>query len=87
MPVRMKDVARDLNVSVVTVSKALRDQSDLNHQPNWIARSLVSGRTHTIGLGRALQDTGNSKEAVDEEVPGDRGWPNVALAHFNLATI
>lgn len=49
MPVRMKDVARDLNVSVVTVSKALRDQSDisaatkrrvlkrareLNYQPN-----------------------------------------------------
>lgn len=65
MPVRMKDVAHDLNVSVVTVSKALRDQSDisdatkkrilkrareLNYQPNWIARSLVSGRTHTIGL-------------------------------------
>ena len=61
----MKDVARDLNVSVVTVSKALRDQNDislatkkrilkrareLNYQPNWIARSLVSGRTHTIGL-------------------------------------
>jgi LacI family transcriptional regulator len=65
IPVRLKDVARDLNVSVVTVSKALRDQSDispatkkrilkrakeLNYQPNWIARSLVSGRTHTIGL-------------------------------------
>src|SRR5882762_2061842 len=65
MPARMKDVARDLNVSVVTVSKALRDQSDispatkkrilkrareLKYQPNWIARSLVSGRTHTIGL-------------------------------------
>jgi DNA-binding LacI/PurR family transcriptional regulator len=30
MPVRMKDVARDLNVSVVTVSKALRDQSDIS---------------------------------------------------------
>ena len=65
MPVRMKDVARDLNVSVVTVSKALRDRSDispatkkrilkrlreLNYRPNWIARSLVSGRTHIIGL-------------------------------------
>ena len=61
----MKDVARDLNVSVVTVSKALRDRSDispatkkrilkrlreLNYRPNWIARSLVSGRTHIIGL-------------------------------------
>lgn len=65
MPVRLKDVARDLDVSVVTVSKALRDQSDispatkkrilkrareLKYRPNWIARSLVSGRTHTIGL-------------------------------------
>src|SRR5437762_9389504 len=65
MPVRMKDMARDLNVSVVTVSKAPRHQSNispatkrrilkrvqkLNYQPNWIARSLVSGRTHTIGL-------------------------------------
>src|SRR6185295_5011052 len=65
MPVRMKDVARDLKVSVVTVSKALRGGSDiseatkkrilkrvreLHYQPNWIARSLVSGRTHTIGL-------------------------------------
>src|SRR5258708_29962710 len=65
MTVRMKDVARDLKVCVVTVSKALRDRSDisdatkkrvlkrvreLNYQPNWIARSLVSGRTHTIGL-------------------------------------
>ncbi len=65
MTVRMKDVARDLKVSVVTVSKGLRDHSDisdatkkrilkrvreLNYQPNWIARSLVSGRTHTIGL-------------------------------------
>ncbi len=72
MPVRMKDVARDLNVSVVTVSKALRDQSDisaatkrrvlkraaeLNYQPNWIARSLVSGRTHTIGtIGLVVPD-------------------------------
>jgi LacI family transcriptional regulator len=61
----MKDVARDLNVSVVTISKALRDRSDispatkkrilkrlreLKYHPNWIARSLVSGRTHTIGL-------------------------------------
>src|SRR6266542_3857443 len=55
MPVRMKDVARDLNVSVVTVSKALRDRSDispatkkrilkrlreLNYRPNWIARRV-----------------------------------------------
>ena len=30
MPVRMKDIARDLNVSVVTVSKVLRDHSDIS---------------------------------------------------------
>jgi LacI family transcriptional regulator len=30
MPVRMEYVTRDLNVSVVTVSKALRDQSDIS---------------------------------------------------------
>ncbi len=61
----MKDIARDLNVSVVTVSKVLRNHSDigpetrervlkrikeLNYQPNLAARSLVTGRTYTIGL-------------------------------------
>jgi LacI family transcriptional regulator, galactose operon repressor len=65
MAIRMKDIARDLNVSVVTVSKVLRNHSDisektservlkrvreLNYQPNWAARSLVTGRTYTIGL-------------------------------------
>jgi LacI family transcriptional regulator len=65
MPVTMMDIARDLNVSVVTVSKVLRNQgriSDatrqrvlrhakkLNYQMNWVARSLVTRRTYTIGL-------------------------------------
>lgn len=59
------DIARDLKVSVVTVSKVLRNQgriSDatrkrvlrhakkLNYQMNWVARSLVTRRTFTIGL-------------------------------------
>jgi len=65
MAVTMQDIARDLNVSVVTVSKALRHKGnisqatrdrvlrrakELNYQMNWAARSLVTRRTYTIGL-------------------------------------
>ena len=62
---RMKDIAKDLGVSLMTVSKALRNHSDisertrervlkrarqLKYQPNWIARSLVTRRTYMVGL-------------------------------------
>jgi len=65
MAVRLKDIARDLGVSVVTVSKVLRNHSDiseetrervlkrmkeLNYRPNLAARALVTGRTCTMGL-------------------------------------
>jgi len=65
MKTRMKDIARDLGVSVITVSKALRNRGDisvetrqrvlkrmkeLNYQPNMMARGLASGRTYTVGL-------------------------------------
>jgi LacI family transcriptional regulator len=65
MAVRLKDIARDLGVSVVTVSKVLRGNTDiseatrkrvlkrmkeLNYQPNMMARGLASGRTFTVGL-------------------------------------
>ena len=58
MAVRLKDIARDLGVSVVTVSKVLRGNADigdetrrrvlkrmkeLNYQPNMMARGLASG--------------------------------------------
>jgi LacI family transcriptional regulator len=61
----MRDIAADMNVSVVTVSKVLRNQGKistatrkrvlaharkLNYQMNWVARSLVTRRTFTIGL-------------------------------------
>jgi LacI family transcriptional regulator len=62
---RLKDIASDLGVSLMTVSKALRNHSDiseetrkrvvkrareLDYQPNWIARSLVTRRTYIVGL-------------------------------------
>jgi LacI family transcriptional regulator len=65
MAIRMKDIARDLDVSVVTVSKVLRGHTDigpetrervlrrvkeLNYRPNLAARSLVTGRTYMVGL-------------------------------------
>lgn len=64
-PVRMKDIARDLGLSTVTVSKVLRGHPDigeetrkrvlkrmkeLNYQPNLAARALITGRTWTFGL-------------------------------------
>jgi len=65
MAIRMKDIAKDLGLSVVTVSKVLRDHPDigahtrkrvlkrmreLNYQPNLAARALVTGRTWNLGL-------------------------------------
>ena len=65
MAITMLDIARELGVSVVTVSKVLRNQGNisvatrrrvlrkakqLNYQTNWIARSLVTRRTFTVGL-------------------------------------
>jgi len=65
MAVRLKDIARDLGVSVITVSKALRDHSDisdetkarvlkrckeLNYRPNLAARALVTGHSNLIGF-------------------------------------
>ena len=65
MPIRLKDIAKDLGVSVVTVSKVVRGRGDigektrdrvlkrmreLNYRPNMTARALASGRTFTVGL-------------------------------------
>jgi LacI family transcriptional regulator len=65
MAVNMKDIARELGVSMVTVSKALRNHPDistktrerveakaeeLGYRLNLAARSLVTGRSLLIGL-------------------------------------
>ncbi len=64
-PVRLKDIARDMGLSTVTISKVLRGHSDISeetrkrvlkrmkemhYQPNFAARALITGRTYTIGL-------------------------------------
>jgi len=61
----MRDIARDLGISVVTVSKVLRNHEDisdetrkrvldrvkeLNYTPNIAARGLVTGKTYLVGL-------------------------------------
>src|SRR5260370_28884525 len=65
MVVRLKDIARDLGVSVVTVSRVWRGTADigdetrrsvlklmkeLNYEHKMMARGLASGKTYTIGL-------------------------------------
>lgn len=65
MAVRLKDIARDLGVSLITVSKALRGAADiseqtrqrvlkrveeLNYRPNLQARGLAGGKTFIVGL-------------------------------------
>jgi LacI family transcriptional regulator len=65
MAIRLKDIAEDLGVSTVTVSKVLRGKSDIseqtrarvlkrmrevNYQPNMLARGLASGRSSAVGL-------------------------------------
>jgi LacI family transcriptional regulator len=61
----MKDIANDLGVSLMTVSKALRSHTDiseetrrrvvarakeLDYRPNRIAQGLVNGRSYLVGL-------------------------------------
>lgn len=65
MTIRLKDIAEDLGLSVITISKVLRNHPDiaevtrervlkrvkeLDYQPNITARSLVTGRSYLIGL-------------------------------------
>lgn len=65
MTVRMKDIAKDLGLSTVTISKVLRNHPDIaedtrervlqrvkemDYHPNLMARSLVTGHSYLIGL-------------------------------------
>ncbi|MCW9708243.1 LacI family DNA-binding transcriptional regulator [Fodinibius salsisoli] len=63
--VRLEDIAKRLDLTKVSISKALRDHSDISeetkekvkkmakemgYRPNLVARSLTSQKTHTIGV-------------------------------------
>lgn len=63
--VRLKDIAKRLNLTKVSVSKALRDHPDISietrkrvkeladkmgYRPNLVARSLTKNKTNTIGV-------------------------------------
>src|SRR5437016_13873286 len=65
MPVTIKEVARESGVNISTVSRALNNgygvnrqtrehvmavAARLNYRPNRIARGLVTGRSHSLGL-------------------------------------
>jgi LacI family transcriptional regulator len=65
LAIRLKDIAADVGVSTITVSKVLRNKRDvgeetrrrvlqrvkeLNYRPNLLARGLASGKSQTIGL-------------------------------------
>jgi LacI family transcriptional regulator len=65
MNIRMKDIAKDLGLSLITISKVLRNHPDigdetrervlarvkeLDYRPNFAARSLVTGRSYLVGL-------------------------------------
>jgi LacI family transcriptional regulator len=65
MAIRLQDIAKDLNLSAMTISKVLRGQTDvsaetkarvlkrvqeLNYRPNITARSLRTGQTYSVGL-------------------------------------
>jgi LacI family transcriptional regulator len=79
MPVRLKDIANDLNLSKMTISKVLRGQTDisaatkarvlqrvkeLKYIPNINANSLRTGQTMTVGLILpSLQDAHHSEIA------------------------
>jgi DNA-binding LacI/PurR family transcriptional regulator len=64
-PVTIKDIARLLNISISTVSRALREMpeihpdtrravmrvaEELDYQPNQLAKNLAKSRTRTIGV-------------------------------------
>ena len=90
MPAKIRDVARESGVNISTVSRALNNSygvskqtrqhvvtiaARLNYRPNRVARGLVTGRSHSLGL--VLSDIRNpfiaelARGAEDAALMGD----------------
>lgn len=96
MSVTIKDIARILNVSHTTVSRALNDSplisektkrkikeiaKELNYIPNYNAKSLVQNRSYNIGLFFTTITQVTSPSFFYETV---RGINNVITENYNL---
>ncbi len=97
MSVTIKDIARIINVSHTTVSRALNDSplisnttkekvrriaEKYNYRPNVRARSLVLAKTYTIGLFFSTINRGTSPNFFLDSV---RGVNRVVKDMFNLS--
>jgi LacI family transcriptional regulator len=94
MAVRLKDIARDLGVSVVTVSKVLRGNADiseatrrrvlkrmkeLNYQPNMMARGLAI--QHGITYLTQFPDTAGIVTSAKTFRPNDNSLRSLPTNH------
>ena len=97
MSITIKDIARILNVSHTTVSRALNDSSLIsedtkakvkkvaqkyNYSPNVIARSLVLSKSHNIGLFFSTLQAGTSAGFFLESV---RGVNEIIKGQYSLS--
>ena len=79
MAIRLRDIANDLNLSTMTISKVLRGQTDvsvetkarvlkrvqeLNYRPNASARGLRTGQTYCVGMVVPTLDGAPTPEIV-----------------------